>query len=464
MNRYAIVLAAGKGTRMKTAKEGMSKVAFPLLGRPMLGYVLEALKALNLKRIITVVGYGQDTVKQIATPYGEVVVQEELKGTADAVYSAAEKLQSEDGVTLICGGDTPLLTDKTLSALFSAHETNHNDVTLLTATVNDPYGYGRIQREGSRVCRIVSQKECTPELDAIHEINAGIYVFDNRLLFAMLARFENLPAKEYHLSDLVNAAIMESHKVSAFAASDDEEPRSVNDRYQLSLATKALRARINKKWMVSGVTFEDPDTTYVGPEVKLGRDTVLRPGVHLFGDTQIGQDNVIGPDCYFENVRIGRGNKIQYCHLVDTVVDDDADLGPYLRTRKGVHIHSKAHIGNFNELKNTEFGEGSKCAHLSYLGDATVGKEVNVGCGTIIANYDGVNKFRSQIDDHAFVGSGTTIISPVHLGEGAFTAAGSTVNKDVPASDMAIARARQENKPGYAKVLKEKALAKKKAK
>lgn len=461
MNRYAIVLAAGKGTRMKSNKPAMPKVAFPLLGRPMIVYVLEALKSLKLSRIVTIAGFGGETTKELALPYGEVVFQDEQKGTADAV-NAARSLLKEEGVTLVCGGDTPLLTDKTLNALLASHETNHNKATVLTTLVRDPYGYGRIQRNGTEIKRIVSQKECDSETDAIHEINAGVYAFDNRVLFEELSAYLEKPAKEYHLSELVNLLIENGLKVSAFPIGDDEEALSINDRYQLSQATKSLRARINAQWMRFGVTFEDPDTAYIGPEVKLGRDTVIRPGVHIYGPSVVGRDNVIGPDCYFDNVRIGDHNKIQYCHFADTIVDDDTDLGPYFRTRKGVHIHSKAHIGNFNELKNTEFGEGSKCAHLSYLGDASIGENVNVGCGTIIANYDGVNKFHSDIGDNAFIGSGSTLISPVHVGKNAFIAAGSTVNKDVPEDDMAIARARQENKPGYAKVLKEKALAKKK--
>lgn len=464
MKRFAIVLAAGKGTRMKSNDLTMPKVAFPLLGKPMLCYVLDSLKPLGLSQIVTIAGFGGEKTKELASPYGEVVFQKEQKGTADAVNAAAEILKNEEGVTLVCAGDTPLLTDKTLEAFLSAHQTNHNDVTVLTSLVADPYGYGRIDRAGAKLNRIIPQKECTPELSAIHEINTGMYAFDNRLLFSCLAEYLASPAKEYHLSDMVNALIQEGRRVAAFAIGDDKEALSINDRYQLSQATKELRARINKRWMIHGVTFEDPDTAYIGADVKLSRDTVIRPNVHIYGGSIIGHENVIGPDCYFDNVQIGERNKIQYCHLVDTIVDDDTDLGPYFRTRKGVHIHSKAHVGNFNEMKNVEFGVGSKCAHLSYLGDASIGEGVNVGCGTIIANYDGVNKFHSDIGDHVFIGSGSTIISPVHVGNDAFIAAGSTIHKDVAPLDMAIARARQENKEGYAKVLKEKALAKKKSK
>ncbi len=462
MNRYAIVLAAGKGTRMKSIREDASKVSFPLLGRPMVRWVLEELKNLQLNRIITVVGFGGKTTEALASPYGEVVWQKEQKGTGHAVMMAAPVLEKKDGYTLICCGDTPLLTDKTFSALLSSHQTNHNDLTILTAMVEDPHGYGRILKENGRVARIVEQKDCTPELDAIHEVNAGVYVFDNQELFRCLKDLTpNNAAKEYYLTDVIAMFVEKGRKVSSFQIADNNEMMGINDRYQLSVATKLLQKRINKRWMIHGVTFEDPDTAYIGPEVKLSRDTVVRPNTHVLGYSWIGHQNILGPDTYLENVKVGERNRIAYSHLTDSVVDDDTDLGPYFRARKGTHIHSGAHIGNFNELKNTDFGEGSKCAHLSYLGDSTIGKEVNIGCGTIIANYDGVNKFRSEIDDHAFIGSGSTIISPVKVGESSFIAAGSTIHQDVPAHDMAIARQRQENKEGYADVLREKALQKK---
>ena len=457
MNKYAIVLAAGKGTRMKSAKEDFSKVSVPILGRPLLQWVLESLKAIGLEKIVTIVGAGGETTKEIAAPYGEVVWQKEQKGTGHAVSMAAPILEDKDGITLICCGDTPLLTDKTLAALLSAHETNHNDLTLLTSIVNDPHGYGRIIKKDGRVERIVEQKDCTPELDAIHEINAGVYAFDNRELFRCLKNLTpNNAAKEYYLTDVIAMFVEHGRKVASFSIADVNETLGINDRYQLSVATKYMRERINKRWMIHGVTFEDPDSAYIGPEVKLSRDTVIRPNVHVLGKSFIGHENIIGPNTYLENVHIGEHNKIDSSHLVNVTVEDDCILGPYLRARDGAIIHSKSFIGNFNELKNVDFGNGSFCSHLSYLGDCSIGKDVNIGCGTIVANYDGVNKWHSDIKDGAFIGSGSILISPLTVGENAFVAAGSVINKDVPAGDMAIARARQENKEGYAKVYKEK--------
>lgn len=449
MEKYAIVLAAGKGTRMKSTREDVSKVSFPVLGRAMVEWVLESLKSLGLSKIVTVVGFGGKTSESLAKPYGEVVWQNEQKGTGHAVMMAAPILEDKEGVTLICCGDTPLLTSKTLEALLSSHELHQNALTLLTANVDDPRGYGRIIKKNGRVIRIVEQKDCTPDIDAIHEINAGVYAFDNRELFRYLKRITpNNAAGEYYLTDVIEMFVQDGLKVSSFSISDVSETMGVNDRYQLSVASKCMQARINKRWMIHGVTFEDPDTAYIGPEVKLSRDTVIRPNVHVYGKSFVGHENIIGPDTYLENVHIGERNVIEYSNLVDTVVDNDTHLGPYFRARGGTHIHDGAALGNFNELKNVEFGENSRCLHLSYLGDASIGKDVNVGCGTITANFDGEEKHESKVDDGAFLGCGTVLVSPVKVGKDAFVAAGSVITEDVACDDLAIARARQENKPG----------------
>ena len=458
MNKFAIILAAGKGTRMKSGRSDVSKVSFPILGRPMVKYVLEALKPLGMEKIVTVVGFGGETTKSIVEGDSEVVWQNEQKGTGHAVMMAAPALADLEGETIICCGDTPLLTSKTLSALLSSHQTNHNDLTILTSVIDDPRGYGRIVKENGRVKRIVEQKDCTPDEAAIHEVNAGVYVFDNAELFRDLNRLTpNNAAGEYYLTDVIAMFVGDGKKVSTFSVADVNETMGVNDRYQLSVAAKIIQRRINKAWMLSGVSIEDPDTTYISPDSSIGQDCVIRPNTYILGGTSIGRDNVIGPSTYLERVKANNGNVIEWSHLVDTVIGSNTTLGPYLRTRKNAVIADKAHIGNFNELKNVSFGEGSKCAHLSYLGDASIGSDVNIGCGTIIANYDGVNKFSSNIGDGTFIGSGTTIISPVKIGEQAFTAAGSTINKDVPAHAMAIARERQTNKEGYSDVLHEKA-------
>ena len=465
MEKYAIILAAGKGTRMKSKREDISKVSFPILGRPLVKYVIEALKPIGLAELIAVIGFGGVTSEAIVKDDAKVVWQKEQKGSGHAVMMAAPLLEDKEGETIVCCGDTPLLTTTTLQTLFDSHEKEHNALTIMTSILSDPTGYGRIVKKDGRVQRIIEQKDASEEERKITEVNAGVYVFDNKELFEALHHITtNNAAGEYYLTDVIGLFVKKGLKVGSFAVKDVDETLGVNDRYQLSIAAKILQHRINKALMISGVSIEDPESAYIAPGVKIGQDTVIRPGTFLFGATTIGEANVIGPNCYFENVVVGNNNEIIYSHLVDTVVGNATTLGPYLRTRKGVKIHDKAHIGNFNELKNVDFGDGSKAAHLSYLGDATIGASVNIGCGTIIANYDGVNKFHSDIGNNAFVGSGSTIISPVKVGDGAFIAAGSTINKDIASDDMAIARARQENKAGYAKVLHAKALAKKNAK
>jgi bifunctional UDP-N-acetylglucosamine pyrophosphorylase/glucosamine-1-phosphate N-acetyltransferase len=465
MDKYAIILAAGKGSRMKSKREDISKVSFPILGQPLVKYVIEALKPLSLKEIVAVIGFGGATSEPIVKDDCKVVWQREQKGSGHAVMMAAPVLEGKEGETIVCCGDTPLLTSETLAALFSEHENSRNALTVMTSILEDPFGYGRIVKKGGNVIKIVEQKDAGEKEKNIKEVNAGVYIFDNKELFKALKHLTtNNAAGEYYLTDVIGIFVKKGFKVGSFAVRDVEETYGVNDRSQLALAGKIIQKRINKALMISGVTIEDSDTTYIAPGVTIGPDTIIRPGTFLFGNTRLGEENLIGPNCYFQNVVVGNHNEIIYSHLVDTKVGNDTILGPYLRTRKNVIIHDRAHIGNFNEIKNTEFGEGSKAAHLSYLGDSAIGKDVNVGCGTIIANYDGVNKFHTDIKDKAFIGSGSTIISPVIVGEGAFVAAGSTINKNVPADDMAIARQRQENKRGYAKVLHEKALAKAKLK
>lgn len=461
MNRFAIVLAAGKGTRMKSLREDASKVSFPILGQPLLRYVLDALEPLELQKIVAIVGFGGETTIKIVGNDAEIAWQKEQKGTGDAVKQAASILANEEGETIICCGDTPLLTSKTFSALLSSHETNHNDLTILTAILDDPHGYGRIVKENGRVMKIVEEKDCDATQKAIKEVNAGVYVFDNRYLFSCLNDLKpNNAQGEYYLTDVIGMFVNKGLRVSSFSVSDPNETLGINDRYQLSVASKIIQRRINKALMLSGVSIEDIDTVYVSPKAKVGQDTILMPGTFVMGNTVIGTGNLIGPNTYLENDVIGNNNQILYSHLTDTKVGNATTLGPYMRSRKNAIIKDKAHIGNFMELKNVEFGEGSKSAHLSYLGDSKIGDNVNIGCGTIIANYDGVNKFHSEIGDNAFIGSGSTIISPVKIGENAFVAAGSTLNEDVPAHAMAIARQRQTNKDGYSDVLHQKAVKK----
>lgn len=455
MKKNAIVMAAGKGSRMKSEIKDLSKVCFPILGKAMISYVLDEIKEIGFDKIVTVVGQGGEKIKSIIGDCSEIVWQKEAKGTADAISKASEILGKEEGIVVICCGDAPLISKQTINALINCHEANHYEVTVLTAKVDDPRGKGRIIKENGSITKILDEKDCSPNEAAIHEINTGFYVFNTSLLFASIS-------EENRLSAVINNLIKDGKKVGAFLSFDQLEAKSVNDRYELSLASKEIQRRINKIWMLKGVTIEDPDTTYISPDVEIGKDTVIRPNTFILGKSSIGKRNILGPGSYFENVVIGDDNQIQYCHLCDSTIENETILGPYLRTRKGTIIRSKAHIGNFNELKNVDFGMASKAAHLSYLGDATIGERVNIGCGTIIANYDGVNKWHSQIGNDVFLGSGSTIISPVTIEDWAFVAAGSTITDDVHKDDMAIARSKQTNKEGYAKTLRKKAQERKK--
>ena len=464
MNHYAILLAAGKGTRMKSKRNDVCKSAMPILGVPMVQWVIDAAKPLGIDRFITVVGFAGESVAKIVENESEIVWQTEQKGTAHAVKSASALLEGEEGVTFLLPGDRPLLTSKTLMAMRNAHEANHNDLTLLTATVEDPRGYGRIIRDQNGLVDIKPESDCSLEEKAKKEVSIGVYLVDNIELFRAMKEIRCGALEEYHLSDLVRYFLQNGKKVSTFAISDSSEAMGVNDRVELSVASRILQKKIATRHMLAGVTVEDPLSVFISPYAEIGCDTVIRPNTHILGRSVIGENNVIGPDTYLQDVEIGNDNVIEYCHFAETKVGNRTTLGPYLRARKNAVIGDEAHIGNFNELKNVTFGKGSKCAHLSYLGDASIGEGVNVGCGSIIANYDGVNKFHSEIGDHAFIGSGTILVSPVHVEDYGFTAAGSTIYQDVPSHGMAIARARQVNKEGYADVFHEKALAKKRSK
>ena len=324
MGRYAVILAAGKGTRMKSKRDDISKVSFPVLGRPMVRYVLEALKPLGLEKIVTVVGFGGEMTKSLVEDSSEVVWQKEQKGTGHAVMMAAPNLETEDGETIICCGDTPLLTDKTLEALFNSHEANHNDLTILTAEVDNPYGYGRIVKKDGNVLRIVEQKDCSPDEAAIHEINAGVYIFDNKELFRDLKELKpNNAQGEYYLTDVIAMFVSAGKRVKTFSVSDVNETMGVNDRYQLSKAAKIIRARINKKWMLAGVSIEDPDTTYIGPDAEIGQDTTIRPNSHILGHAKVGQGCVIGPDVYVEDVEIEDGEVIEFGYIRPEDEDED---------------------------------------------------------------------------------------------------------------------------------------------
>lgn len=463
MKTYAIILAAGKGTRMKSLAEDKSKVSYPILGVPLVKHVLNALRPLSIDRKVTIVGFGGPVTEEIVKSESETVYQHEQKGTGHAIMQAAPMLAGLDGLTLIVCGDTPLLKTSTLSKLIKQHEEAQNNLTVLSAIVPNPRGYGRIVRGvDGLVNEIVEQADVDENQNAINEVNAGVYVFDNKMLFEYLKNLKpNNAQGEYYLTDLIKMFKNDGLRIGASIAEDYKEMLGINDRRQLEEAAHIMARRINERHMLAGVTIEDSNSTFIGPDVVIGQDTVIRPGTHILGVSVIGKDNVIGPATYLDNVTIGDGNHVIFSHIADSVIGNANEVGPYARIRGHSVIANHNRLGNFVEFKACVLHDGAKAAHLSYLGDVEIGEKTNIGCGTIVANYDGYNKTKTLIGNDVFVGSGSTLISPIVVEDHAYIAAGSTINRNVLKDEMAIARARQENKPGYGNVVREKALQKK---
>ncbi|NBD28097.1 bifunctional UDP-N-acetylglucosamine diphosphorylase/glucosamine-1-phosphate N-acetyltransferase GlmU [Paenibacillus glycinis] len=463
MKVMAIILAAGQGKRMKSK---LYKVLHPVCGKPMVAHVLQTVKDADCERTVVVVGHGAETVRSYLGEGVEFALQEQQLGTGHAVQQAEPLLGGEEGTTVILYGDTPLVTSETIASLLKYHAEAGSAATVLTAVVPNPQGLGRIIRdEAGNVLRIVEQKDCTPEQALISEINTGMYAFDNKKLFQALAKVTNHNAQgEYYLTDVMEILKNAGENVGAYCTPDYAEGVGVNDRVGLGEAEALMRARNVRKHQLGGVTIIDPAATYIEADVVIGSDTVIYPGTVLRGATVIGEDCVIGPNADITDTAIGNGVTVKHSVSAEAVIGDECSVGPYAYLRPGAKLGAGVKIGDFVEIKNAELGEGTKVSHLSYIGDAKVGKDVNIGCGAITVNYDGYNKSLTEIGDNAFVGSNVNLIAPVKIGDGAYVVAGSTITLDVPANDMAIARVRQDNKPGYADKLRGRAKAKKEAK
>lgn len=448
--KYVIVLAAGQGTRMKSK---LYKVLHPVCGKPMVRHVIDELKQIGADQIITVVGHGADEVKNELKDDSEFVLQEQQLGTAHAVMQARDLLLDKEGLTLVVCGDTPLLKADTIKAMIDYHINNHSKATILTAVAEDPTGYGRVIRnEQGYVEKIVEHKDASDEEKAVKEINAGTYCFDNASLFHALQKVTNNNAQnEYYLPDVIGILKDAGQTVTAFKTNDFTEIFGINDRVALAQAGKIMQQRINEKHMRNGVTIIDPEQTYIDASVVIGQDTVIYPGTMVKGNTVIGTDCIIGPNSEILNCDIGNRTSIRQSVTHDSKIGSDVQIGPFAHIRPQSLIHDEVRIGNFVEIKKTEFGRKSKASHLSYIGDANVGSNVNIGCGSITVNYDGVNKFKTIIKDGAFIGCNSNLVAPVEIGEGAYVAAGSTITDNVPGDSLSIARARQVNKENYVK-------------
>ncbi|GGK01096.1 bifunctional protein GlmU [Lentibacillus kapialis] len=447
--RYAVILAAGKGTRMKSK---LYKVLHPVMGRPMVQHVIEQLNPMNLDKMITIAGHGAEKVAEHIGNESEMVLQEDQLGTGHAVLQAEKLLKNEDGTTIVVCGDTPLITSETYQALFDYHEQQGAKATILTAKAPNPTGYGRVIRnDRNEVERIVEHKDAKDTELLVDEINTGTYCFDNKELFEALQHVSNDNVQgEYYLPDVIEILQSRDEKVSAFQTSDFEETLGINDRVALAHAEKTLKKRINEKHMRNGVTLIDPDNTYISPDVIIEQDVLIQPGSIIKGKTSIKAGAEIGPHSEIDHCYVGEGAIIKQSVAKNSHLGDRVQIGPYSHIRPEASIGDEAKIGNFVEVKKSSLGDRSKVSHLSYIGDAEVGSNVNIGCGTITVNYDGKNKYMTTVEDDAFIGCNSNLVAPVTIGEGSYVAAGSTITKDVPGNALSIARARQANKEGYA--------------
>lgn len=454
-NRYAVILAAGQGTRMKSK---LYKVLHPVCGKPMVQHVVDQISSLQMKQMVAVVGHGAEKVQEQLGDHIQYVLQEEQLGTAHAVMQAEEVLANEEGVTLVVCGDTPLITSETMEKLIAEHQSLGAKATILTAQTDDPTGYGRIIRnsEGT-VERNVEHKDASEEERKVTEINTGTYCFDNKALFEALKKVSNDNVQgEYYLPDVIEILKKAGEVVAAYQTPDFNETLGVNDRVALSKAESFMKKRINERHMRNGVTLIDPEQTYISDDAEIGSDTVIYPGTVILGNTKIGEENIIGPQSEIKDSVVGNGNKIRQSVIHDSEVGSETAIGPFAHIRPKSVLENNVKIGNFVEIKKSVMSTGSKASHLSYIGDAEIGKDVNLGCGSITVNYDGKNKFLTKVEDGAFIGCNSNLVAPVTVGKNAYVAAGSTITNDVPAESLSIARSRQTVKENYVQKLNEK--------
>jgi bifunctional UDP-N-acetylglucosamine pyrophosphorylase / glucosamine-1-phosphate N-acetyltransferase len=460
----AIVMAAGLGKRMHSKH---AKVLHPVAGQAMVLYSVQLALRVAGHHVAIVVGHQADRVSQvIKQATGEksghapvsIVEQRELLGTGHAVLQTRpvflESGRFTPGRFLILNGDTPLLKETTLRRLLDVHQQQQAAVTILTAVLDDASGYGRVVRQAStdHVSRIVEERDADAATKAIHEINVGTYVVEGHFLFSALEKIQPTNAQgEFYLTDIVHMAGEEGRPVAAVLLEDPHEGLGVNTRRQLAGAEQVVRTQIRDRWLDAGVRMIDPASTWIDAEVRIGKDSVLYPNVMLEGLTVIGEDSIVRSGCRITNCNIGdRVEILDHCVFSDSEIEDDAMLGPFTHLRPHVVVRKGAKVGNFVEVKKTELGEGSKANHLSYLGDAKIGKGVNIGAGTITCNYDGMRKAETIVEDGVFIGSDTQLVAPVTVGEGSVIAAGTTVTENVPKDSLVISRGRQVTRPGWA--------------
>ena len=447
MKRNVMILAAGKSKRMKS-KTG--KFLHPVLGKPVIRYVVDMSERLGSQTTVVIVNNDFEPVKQaLYDKTLDYAVQDPQLGTGHAVMCGIDLI--DGGSTLILLGDAPCIRQETLSDLFDVHEQHQADLTVLSVDLRDPTGYGRILRDGDRVIGIREHRDCTPEELLITEINSGVFLVNTDRLKEYLPQLRNDNAQqEYYVTDLLGLMNEAGLTVRAHVIADADEVIGINTRQQLWDVTRVMQGRINDHWMQEGVTMMQPDSIFIDDTVQIAPDAVIYPGTHLRGNTSIAEDAIIGPNAIVTNCRIVERSTVDQSTISDSVIGADTHVGPYAFMRPGSVVGDHCKVGDFVEVKNATLGNNTKISHLSYIGDGEVGDNVNIGCGTVFVNYDGLKKHRTVIEDNAFVGCNVNLVSPVVVGRGAYVAAGTTVTEDVPAKSLSVGRCRQTIKEGWA--------------
>lgn len=452
--KCAIILAGGKGTRMKA---DCPKVMCKVLFKPMIGHVVDAVKEAGAQDICVITGYKHQEVEAYLEDGIKTALQEPQLGTGHAVMQATEfiKEHTEDDI-LILNGDGPLMDAETINKAYAYHKDNNNSITLISAIVDDTEGIGHIKRdENGTLLRIIEHKDANDEEKKIKESNAGCYWFNGGdLLYALGKITNNNVQNEYYLTDTLEILINDGKNAGAYVVENSEVVLGANDRKQLNDLNNIMRRNINTRLMLEGVDIPCTDGVIIGKDVKIGNSTVILPNTIILGNTVIGGGCTIGPNTYIDNSTIGDDVILDNCKILDSTVEDGADCGPFVKVRNNSTLKKGVHIGNFVEIKNSTIGEGSKSAHLTYIGDSDVGSDVNFGCGTVTCNYDGKNKYRCKIGNGAFIGCNTNLIAPVEVGEEAYIAAGSTITDNIPEKALSVARARQVIKEGWVDIKK----------
>jgi bifunctional UDP-N-acetylglucosamine pyrophosphorylase/glucosamine-1-phosphate N-acetyltransferase len=458
-----ILLAAGQGTRMKS---NLPKVLHPLAGRPLFLHVLGTAQRLNPKRVAIVIGHGADAVRRVY-PGNNVawITQEPQLGTGHAVLCAREAFEGLNGEVIILNGDVPVIQELTLRMMVEHHRSRSAAVTLLTASLDKPEGYGRILRDArDAITGIVEEKDATLAQRQIREVNAGIYVVSAPFVFTALSKVKNHNQQgEYYLPDIVAISLDQGRNVETVRVGDVREVMGVNTRKELALMEKSLRQSINQKWMLAGVTLKDPETTYIDDGVTIGRDTVIGPNTQLRGKTVVGERCQIDGTAFLTDSEIGDNVHLRFSVVMTGCrVEHGAIIGPFAHMRPGSNLAPNVHIGNFVETKEAKIGEGTKANHLTYLGDVTIGRDSNIGAGTITCNYDGFHKYKTTIGDRVQVGSDTTLVAPISLGDDVYVATASTVRHDVPAGALVYNQREERVREGWTEQKRKKMKGRKK--